>query len=217
MPPRSNVGAALLQQAQQLDESGRKLLEIVATSGFTLRQQLRLINANISEQIIRGEPDLQSVLTIAAGQRATAVVAAPGFPAVAAPGIRTQSAAPDATEDLRLAMVAASAWMSDMATLDQEMRDLSGDNDVVHAAAFAVHADRDAMPLQSAGEVVARKLATLVGIEYLRPAVVGERFLERRDAKIGAECVRYSPRQHRAADPVCCAANKMSCISLHLI
>ena len=34
------------------------------------------------------------------------------------------------------------------------------DEDVVHAPAFAVHADRDAMPLQGAGEVVAGELAT---------------------------------------------------------
>src|ERR1700738_2765564 len=55
------------------------------------------------------------------------------------------------------------------------------DEDVVHVAALAVHADRDLVPPQGTGEVVARKLATLVGIENLRPAVARECFLERLD------------------------------------
>src|SRR5205807_10009547 len=63
------------------------------------------------------------------------------------------------------------------------------DKDVVHASAFAVHADRDPVVLQSAGEVVAGKLAALVGVEDLGPAAVDERILERRDAKVGAEGV----------------------------
>ena len=45
------------------------------------------------------------------------------------------------------------------------------DEDVVHAAAPAVHGDRDACILERAGEVEAGKLAALVGVEYLRPAV----------------------------------------------
>src|SRR5215471_19108174 len=44
------------------------------------------------------------------------------------------------------------------------------DKDVVHAPAFAVHADHDAMPLQRAGKLVAGELAALIGIEDLRPA-----------------------------------------------
>src|SRR5215467_12486331 len=61
------------------------------------------------------------------------------------------------------------------------------DKDVVHAAALAVHADHDAMPLQGAGKVVTGELAPLVGIEDFRPAMARERFLERLDAKIGVE------------------------------
>src|SRR5205807_6513678 len=45
------------------------------------------------------------------------------------------------------------------------------DEDVVHAAALAVHTDHDPVPLQVAGEVVAGELAALVGIENLGPAV----------------------------------------------
>src|SRR5262245_26932396 len=58
------------------------------------------------------------------------------------------------------------------------------DEDVVHAAALAIHADRDPVALQGAGEVVAGKLAALVGIEDLGPAVSGERLLERLDTKL---------------------------------
>src|SRR6202011_1301755 len=55
------------------------------------------------------------------------------------------------------------------------------DEDIVHAASLAVHADHDAVPPQSPGEVVAGELAALVGIENLGPAVSRERFLERLD------------------------------------
>jgi len=44
--------------------------------------------------------------------------------------------------------------------------------------------------------------AALVGIEDLRPAIIGERFLERLDTKIGAERVGQPPRQRRTAHPV---------------
>ena len=66
------------------------------------------------------------------------------------------------------------------------------DEDVVHAAPLAVHADGDIMGLQSAGEAVAGELATLVGIEDLGPAVLRERFLERVDTELGAKRVRQS-------------------------
>src|SRR5246127_3696316 len=55
--------------------------------------------------------------------------------------------------------------------------------DVVHTPALAVHADRDTMPLQGAGEVITGELAALVGIEDFRPAIVRQRLLERCDAK----------------------------------
>jgi hypothetical protein len=55
------------------------------------------------------------------------------------------------------------------------------DEDVVHAAPLAIHADRYLVALQGAGEVVAGELAALVGIEDLGPAVVRECFLARLD------------------------------------
>ena len=39
------------------------------------------------------------------------------------------------------------------------------DEDVVHAAALAIHADRDAALLDQAGELAAGKLATLVRVK----------------------------------------------------
>src|SRR5882762_5788213 len=76
------------------------------------------------------------------------------------------------------------------------------DEDVVHAAPLAIHANRDLVPPQHAGEVVAGKLAALVGVEDLRPTKASERFLERLDAEIGAECVRQPPGQYCTTVPV---------------
>src|SRR5947207_2927636 len=74
--------------------------------------------------------------------------------------------------------------------------------DVVHAAALAVHADRYAVALQRAGEVVTGELAALVSIENLGSTVPGERFLERLDTKLSTERVQQPPRQYGAAHPV---------------
>ena len=51
------------------------------------------------------------------------------------------------------------------------------DEDVVHAAALAVHADHHPVPLQCPGEIVTGELAALVGIENPGRAVSGERLL----------------------------------------
>src|SRR5260370_18763546 len=73
------------------------------------------------------------------------------------------------------------------------------DEDVVHAAPLAVHADRDIMGLQSAGEAVAGELAALVALEDLWSAVPRERFMQRLDPALAADPVRQSPRRHRRA------------------
>src|ERR1700719_5006767 len=70
------------------------------------------------------------------------------------------------------------------------------DEDVVHAAPLAIHADRYLVALQGAGEVVAGELAALVGIENPWATVADESFLERLDTELGAERVRQPPRQH---------------------
>src|SRR5205814_2396816 len=74
--------------------------------------------------------------------------------------------------------------------------------DVVHAAALAVHADRYAVALQRAGEVVTGELAALVSIGNLESTIPGERFLERLDTRLSTERVRQPPRQYGAAHPV---------------
>ena len=51
------------------------------------------------------------------------------------------------------------------------------DEDVVSPRTFAVHADRDAVLDQQAGERGARELRALVGVEDLRLAVLGQRLL----------------------------------------
>ena len=57
------------------------------------------------------------------------------------------------------------------------------DEDVVHAPALAVHADRDPVVLQSAGEVVTGELATLIGVEDFRPVMPRQRRLIERSDK----------------------------------
>ena len=47
------------------------------------------------------------------------------------------------------------------------------DEDVVPPGAFAVHADRDAMAGEHAGEGRARELAALIGVEDLRSSTPG--------------------------------------------
>jgi hypothetical protein len=75
------------------------------------------------------------------------------------------------------------------------------DKDVVHAPALAIHAARDAMPLQDAGEVVTGEQAALIGIENRWVTIARERFLERLDAKIGIERVGKSAKPAPRGSP----------------
>jgi len=54
---------------------------------------------------------------------------------------------------------------------------------IVTPAAFAVHADGDALLLQSAGEVDTGELAALIGVEDLGPAVLAQSLIESLQAK----------------------------------
>ena len=54
---------------------------------------------------------------------------------------------------------------------------------IVHAAAPAVHGDRDAGVLEHIGEVKAGELAALVGIHDLRRIVASQHLLQSLDAK----------------------------------
>src|ERR1700712_3048815 len=76
------------------------------------------------------------------------------------------------------------------------------DEDVVAPRASAVHADGNPHLPQHAGEGVARKLRTLVGVEDLRLAVPGERFLPNLAAEVSLHGDRQPPGQDPAAEPV---------------
>jgi hypothetical protein len=76
------------------------------------------------------------------------------------------------------------------------------DEDVVDPAALAVHADHDVVGLEYAGEFGAGELAALVGVEDLRPAVLGDRLFQGLDAEVRAHADRHPMRQHPAGCPV---------------
>lgn len=82
----------------------------------------------------------------------------------------------------RLADAAIIAQM-DLLILDRFPDSL--DEDVVAPRALAVHADRDLVGDQHAGEIGAGELASLIGIENLRPAVFGQSLLQGLDAESG--------------------------------
>ena len=59
---------------------------------------------------------------------------------------------------------------------------------VIPPAAFAVHADLDAVDFQQSREIEA-ELAALIGVEEFRPAVAVERLLNRFDTEVGGQRV----------------------------
>lgn len=67
------------------------------------------------------------------------------------------------------------------------------DKDVVPPAAFAIHADLDAMFLEGAGEFDAGELAALVGVEDFRLAVTQDGLLQGFDAEVGGQRIREEP------------------------
>ncbi len=76
------------------------------------------------------------------------------------------------------------------------------DEDVVHAAAPAIHRDRHTGILERAHEVEAGELAALVRVEDPRLAVSGHGFFESLDAERRIHGVRQPPNQDMAARPV---------------
>src|SRR5262245_29838483 len=69
------------------------------------------------------------------------------------------------------------------------------DEDVVSPCALAVHADRDAVVDQHAGEFGTGELAALIGIEDLRAAVFCNGLLDSIDAERSLHRVRQPPGQ----------------------
>ena len=76
------------------------------------------------------------------------------------------------------------------------------DEHVVAPASLAVHRDADAVPVEQPGELAARELAALIGVEDLRLAVPGDRFFDGLRAERRVHRDRQPPRQHLAAVPV---------------
>lgn len=88
----------------------------------------------------------------------------------------------------------------DLVMLDRAPQPL--DEDVVEAAALAVHGQLHAGREQRLGKLGGGKLAALVGVEDLRRAIPGHRALHRPHAEAGIERVRQFPREDRPAIPV---------------
>src|SRR5271169_2543722 len=76
------------------------------------------------------------------------------------------------------------------------------DEHVVAPGALAVHADRNAVAGERAGERRTGELRALVGVEDVRLAVTGQSILQRFDAECRFHRDRYAPRQHATAEPV---------------
>ena len=63
------------------------------------------------------------------------------------------------------------------------------DKHVINPAAFAIHADLDAVALDQADELRAGELAALVGVEDLRLAIALNGVLDRLDAEVRGQAV----------------------------
>lgn len=72
------------------------------------------------------------------------------------------------------------------------------DEHVIDPAALAVHADGDVMGLESTCERLRGELGTLVGVEDLRGTKALYGLLQRLDAEVRVQGVRYAPGQHAA-------------------
>jgi len=77
----------------------------------------------------------------------------------------------------------------------------SFDKDVVQRTAPAVHADQDVLGLESAGERLAGKLRSLVGVEDFRRTLT-QRVIQRRAAETSIETRGYFPTEHVPTEPV---------------
>ena len=72
----------------------------------------------------------------------------------------------------------------------------------VHPPALAVHRYPYRGLFEYLGEVLAGELAPLVGIEDLRPAVLGQSLRQGLRTEVAVQRVRQAPRQHRTRRPV---------------
>src|SRR5208337_2497414 len=72
----------------------------------------------------------------------------------------------------------------------------SFDENVVLEAPLAVHADPDVPGLEDRGELLTGKLATLVGVEYLRGSVFEQSFFQCLDTESGIQGVGEPPGEN---------------------
>ena len=73
------------------------------------------------------------------------------------------------------------------------------DVNVVQRSSLAIHADADAFPSQVLHPLSAGKLAALVGVDYLRLAVLSYSLLQHRKACLCLQAVGQAPADHEAA------------------
>lgn len=76
------------------------------------------------------------------------------------------------------------------------------DEDVVAPRALAIHRDGDLSLLQHGCEVDGGELRTLIGVEYFRLSIAGQRVLDRFDAEVRLHRDRQPPGQNPPAKPV---------------
>ena len=73
---------------------------------------------------------------------------------------------------------------------------------VVDPSALAIHADPDLMLFENAGEIVASKLAALVGVKNLWSTVDLDSVFKRTNTEGRVQRVRKAPGQHATRVPV---------------
>ena len=110
-----SASPGLLQKARTMLASGSLLLARISTSGFVLRQELQVINAKVSEQLLRTEPDVAAVLAVATGMQGQARLIAPGFGGA---GVSSQSRGDPAWE-LRSAMDVVAPWLENATAVER--------------------------------------------------------------------------------------------------
>jgi hypothetical protein len=74
--------------------------------------------------------------------------------------------------------------------------------DVVDAASFAAHRDPAADPFQQVGPGEGRELRPLIGVHDLRRAELLDRLVQRLDAEVSLQGVRYPLGQYLSGEPV---------------
>ncbi len=120
---------ALLQRARALLAAAHTVLARIGTSGFVLRQQLHAINADVSTQLVRNEPDLTAILAIATGLKAQATIVSPGFAAAPAQSLGRTTASlarESATTQLIAAMDRVAPWVADAAAIERAFDESAG-------------------------------------------------------------------------------------------